>query len=71
VREKVHAPVYASFGGAPGSEMLSLYGVLDISDDGVTVQCPSPIDIDQVEKGKFLGSGRRAARILPTIWQVV
>jgi len=50
VRQKVHAPAYASFGGASKSEMLDLYEVLDISEIGVSVQCPSPMEIDrQVE----------------------
>ena len=47
VRQKVHAPAYASFSGAPKSEMLDLYEVLDISEAGVAVQCPSPMKIDQ------------------------
>ena len=50
VRQKVHAPAYASFAGASRNEMLDLYEVLDISEDGVAVQCPSPQEIDrQVE----------------------
>jgi putative methionine-R-sulfoxide reductase with GAF domain len=47
VRQKVHAPAYASFSGASKSEMLDLYEVLDISDAGMAVQCPSPMKIDQ------------------------
>ena len=47
VRQKVHAPAYATFGGASKSEMLELYEVLDISEVGVAVQCPSPMKTDQ------------------------
>ncbi len=47
VRQKVHAPAYASFTGASRSEMLNLYEVLDISEVGAAVQCAAPIKIDQ------------------------
>jgi TPR repeat protein/putative methionine-R-sulfoxide reductase with GAF domain len=47
VRQKVHAPAYASFTAASKSEMLDLYEVLDISEVGVAVQCPSPMGINQ------------------------
>jgi hypothetical protein len=47
VRQKVHAPAYATFTGASRSEMLDLYQVLDISEVGLAVQCPSPMKIDQ------------------------
>jgi putative methionine-R-sulfoxide reductase with GAF domain len=50
VRQKVHAPAYASFRGASRSEMLNLYEVLDISEVGVSLQCPSPLEMNrQVE----------------------
>jgi hypothetical protein len=47
VRQKVHAPAYATFGGASRDEMLDLYEVLDISEDGVAVQCPAPMEINR------------------------
>jgi Tfp pilus assembly protein PilZ len=47
VRQKVHAPAYASFAGASRNEMLDLYEVLDISEDGVAIQCPSAKQINQ------------------------
>ncbi len=47
VRQKVHAPAYASFSGASKSEMLDLYEVLDISEVGLAVQCPAPMKVDQ------------------------
>ena len=50
VRQKVHAPAYASFSGISKSEMLDLYEILDISEVGVAVQCATPMKIDrQVE----------------------
>ena len=45
VRQKVHAPAYASFGGASNSGMIDLYEVLDISEVGVALQCSSPMKI--------------------------
>ena len=47
VRQKVHAPAYASFSGASKGEMLDLHEVLNISEIGVAVQCPSPMEINQ------------------------
>jgi putative methionine-R-sulfoxide reductase with GAF domain len=47
VRQKVHAPAYATFPGASPSEMLDLYEVLDISEVGVSLQCASPMEIDK------------------------
>jgi GAF domain-containing protein len=47
VRQKVHAPAYATFAGASHGEMLDLYEVLDISEVGVSLQCASPMEIDR------------------------
>ena len=47
VRQKVHAPAYASFRGAPRNEMLDLCEVLDISEAGVAVQCAAPMKENQ------------------------
>ena len=47
VRQKVHAPAYASFSGVSKSEMLDLYEILDISEVGVAVQCAAPMKIDR------------------------
>ncbi len=46
VRQKVHVPAYATFGDAQ-SEMLDLYEVLDISENGLALQCPSPMEVNQ------------------------
>ncbi|MFZ0759576.1 MAG: GAF domain-containing protein, partial [Candidatus Sulfotelmatobacter sp.] len=45
--QKVHAPAYASFSGVSKNDMLDLYEVLDISEVGVAVQCPSPMEPNQ------------------------
>ncbi len=52
VRQKVHAPAYASFGGASNSGasnsgMIDLYEVLDISEVGAALQCSSPMKTGQ------------------------
>jgi len=47
VRQKVHAPAYASFGGVSRSGMIDLYEVLDISEVGLAVQCASSMKTDQ------------------------
>ena len=50
VRQKVHAPAYATFSGASTSGMLDLNEILDISEVGVAVQCAAPLEVDkQVE----------------------
>jgi GAF domain/PilZ domain/Sel1 repeat len=47
VRQKVHAPAYATFTGASKNDMLDLYEILNISEVGVAVQAVSPIDVGQ------------------------
>ena len=47
VRQKVHAPAYATFGSASNSGILNLFEVLDISEVGVAVQCATPIETNQ------------------------
>ncbi len=50
VRQKVHAPAYATFPGGAQSEMIALNEVLDISEIGASVQCAAPMEVDsQVE----------------------
>ncbi len=44
VRQKVHAPAYASF-GVSRSGMIDLCEVLDISEIGLAIQSPSPMEI--------------------------
>src|SRR5271166_3301177 len=47
VRQKVHAPAYATFGGASRNDMLDLCEILDISEVGVSVHCASPMEINR------------------------
>ena len=47
VRQKVHAPAYASFSVASKGEMVDLNEVLDISEVGVAVQCAAPMEVDR------------------------
>lgn len=47
VRQKAHAPAYATFPGARKSQMLDLHEVLDISLMGVALQVPSGMEPDQ------------------------
>jgi uncharacterized glyoxalase superfamily protein PhnB len=59
VRQKVHAPAYATFPGDSKSEMLDLYEVLDISEVGVSLQCAKPMPIDkQIELSLDLAEAR-------------
>lgn len=45
VRQKVHAPAYATFSDASTSGMLDLCEVLDISEVGVALQCAAPMEV--------------------------
>lgn len=47
VRQRAHAPAYASFVGASRGEMIDLYEVLDISEVGLAIQCPSQLEANQ------------------------
>ncbi|MGB6841765.1 MAG: PilZ domain-containing protein, partial [Candidatus Sulfotelmatobacter sp.] len=69
VRQKVHAPAYASFGGASNSGMIDLYEVLDISEVGVALQSASPMKTgQQIELSLDLAEARgqisTAARVV-------
>jgi hypothetical protein len=47
VRHKIQTPAYASFTGESQSAMLDLHEIVDISEDGVAIQCHSPLDLDR------------------------
>jgi len=47
VRQKVHVPAYASFVGASSVEPRDLCEILDISESGLALQCPSQMEVDQ------------------------
>jgi putative methionine-R-sulfoxide reductase with GAF domain len=46
VRHKVHAPAYASFSGASKGIMLDLHEILDISENGIAIQCASQLEVN-------------------------
>ncbi|MFY9681819.1 MAG: PilZ domain-containing protein, partial [Candidatus Sulfotelmatobacter sp.] len=69
MRQKVHAPAYASFGGASNSGMIDLYEVLDISEVGAALQSASPMKTgQQIELSLDLAEARgqisTAARVV-------
>jgi hypothetical protein len=69
VRQKVHAPAYATFGGTSKSQMLQLYEVLDISEIGVSVQCPTAMEENKqvdlcLDLAEASGQIRTTARVV-------
>jgi putative methionine-R-sulfoxide reductase with GAF domain len=44
IRHKIQAPAYASFTGASKGQLPDLNEILDISEDGVAVQCAAPLE---------------------------
>lgn len=47
VRHKIQTPAYASFTGESKGVMLDLHEIVDISEDGVAIQCPTSLDPDR------------------------
>src|SRR5216683_489651 len=47
VRHKVRTPAYASFTTQSHGAMLDLNGIVDISEDGVSIQCNSPLEANR------------------------
>lgn len=47
VRHKVLTPAYASFTTESKGAMLDLNGIVDISEDGVAIQCNSPLQVNR------------------------
>ncbi|PYX64341.1 MAG: hypothetical protein DMG78_30650, partial [Acidobacteria bacterium] len=45
VRHKIQTPAYATFASEPNGRMLDLHEILNISEDGVAIQCHSPLDV--------------------------
>ena len=45
VRHKVRTPAYATFSAASQSAMLDLHEIVDISEDGVAIQCNSTLEL--------------------------
>jgi hypothetical protein len=47
VRHKIQTPAYASFTAESKGAMLDLFEIVDISEEGVAIQCTSPLDADR------------------------
>jgi TPR repeat protein len=45
VRHKIQTPAYASFNSDPHQTKLDLHEIVDISEDGMAIQCHSPLEI--------------------------
>ena len=45
VRHKIQTPAYASFNSNPQHTRLDLHEIVDISEDGMAIQCHSPLEI--------------------------
>jgi GAF domain/PilZ domain/Sel1 repeat len=46
VRHKIQTPAYATFTPEPHGTMLDLHEIVDISEDGVAIQCHSPLEVE-------------------------
>jgi hypothetical protein len=47
VRHKIQTPAYASFTSESQGAMLDLHEIVNISEDGVAIQCNSPLDLNR------------------------
>jgi hypothetical protein len=47
VRHKIQTPAYATFASEPNSGMLDLHEIVNISEDGVAIQCHSPLEVNK------------------------
>ena len=47
VRHKIQTPAYATFTGESQGAMLDLHEIVDISEDGVAIQCHSPLEVER------------------------
>jgi TPR repeat protein len=47
VRHKIQTPAYATFAADSKPAMLDLHEIVDISEDGMAIQCHSPLEADQ------------------------
>lgn len=45
VRHKIQTPAYVSFTGKSRDEMLDLHEIVDISEDGLSLQCQPPLEV--------------------------
>jgi hypothetical protein len=47
VRHKIQTPAYATFTAESKGAMLDLHEIVDISEDGVAIQCHSPLEVEK------------------------
>jgi TPR repeat protein/putative methionine-R-sulfoxide reductase with GAF domain len=47
VRHKIQTPAYVSFTAESKTAMLDLHEIVDISEDGVAIQCHSPLEVQK------------------------
>lgn len=47
VRHKIQTPAYATFTAETQGAMLDLHEIVDISEDGIAIQCHSPLELDK------------------------
>jgi len=47
VRHKIQTPAYVSFTAESKSLMLDLHEIVDISEDGVAIQCHAPLEVEK------------------------
>ena len=47
VRHKIQTPAYATFTAESQGAMLDLHEIVDISEEGVAIQCHAPLDADK------------------------
>jgi hypothetical protein len=47
VRHRVQTPAYATFTGESKSAMLDLHEIVDISEDGISIHCHSPLEVNR------------------------
>jgi len=47
VRHKIQTPAYVSFTAESKSSMLDLHEIVDISEDGVAIQCHAPLQVEK------------------------
>ena len=47
VRHKIQTPAYVSFTAESKGLMLDLHEIVDISEDGVAIQCHAPLEVEK------------------------
>lgn len=45
VRHRIQTPAYATFTGESKGAMLDLHEILNVSEEGVAIQCPAPLEV--------------------------